>query len=502
MNLKQIFIVCTLFINLHAADTNPTTLEMSKGVYNTEENIVLTFSNMLGDSDDWIAIYEEGSSTAWENVLRWDWTEGVTDGNFTFDALEEGAYEARAFFEDSYTLEARATFKVTNPELAVELTSSKENYLTTEEIVINFKNMSGHSEDWIAIYPQESSTIWQNVIEWKFTEGDTDGSLTFNPLEIGNYEARAFFENSFNLEKSIAFVVEDVNPQPTVVLHTSKTKYLVDENISVGFENMLGDIEDWIAIYPKESSTAWKNVIEWKFTGGLIDGNITFSPLPIGVYEARSFFDNSFKLEQSKAFEVIETPAFTLYEDAENNLSSEWIHFSGNYAPLRVEGGFNSTGSLALTTEWTNNGTLNLAEYFLPLHNTTQKILEMDVGGVANYLLPNKLAGHEGYMSHFAIGVIIHTTDGKRKMLWDSFLNHGNVEAYRTDNGNGNVWLYYPSPVEHVRGFLNVDVNQWDHFRVDIESELKKLEPDNDVTSIDFLLLTGGFLDNIKLSTK
>jgi hypothetical protein len=408
MKLKLIFIAGLLFSSLNATDTNPATIQTDKGTYGTEDKIVVTVSNMLGDAHDWVAIYKADSSTAWENVLRWDWTDGITDGNFTFDELPEGEYEAKAFFEDSYIVEARATFKV-----------------------------------------------------------------------------------------------EDVPVEPTVALTLSKSKYLPNESISVAFEHMLGDSEDWIAIYPKDSTTAWKNVIEWDFTKGSKSGAMTFETLPIGEYEIRAFFQNSFKLEQSKAFEVVALPVIsTMYEDAEDGLSNEWIHHVGNYAPIRVTNGVENNGVLALATEWTQNGTVNVAEYYLPLNNTTQKILEMDIGGVANYLLPNKVEGQEGYMSHFAIGVTIHTQNGKRKMLWDSFLNHENIEAYRIDYGAGNIWMYFPSPVEHVRGYLNVDIHQWDHFRVDVESALKEFEPSNEVISIDFLLLTGGFVDNIKLSSK
>ena len=503
MKLKLVFIACLLLNLLNANSTNPVSVQMSKGVYSPEDKIVVSLSNMLGDSHDWIAIYKADTTTQWSNVLQWEWTDGITDGNFTFDELPEGEYEARAFFEDSYTIEGRALFTVEVVSLDVNLTSNKESYLSEEEIVVHFDNMSGDSEDWIAIYPKDSSTAWENVIDWKYTEGDTNGSFIFEGLEAGEYEVRAFFQNLFTVEQNLSFTVTDSVATPTVVLTTSKAKYFPNEPIFVNFEHMLGDNEDWIAIYPKGSSTVWANVLEWNSTNGLIDGNMTFESLPIGEYEVRAFFENSFDLENNKSFEVVALPvSSTVYEDAENGISSEWIHFGGNYAPVAVNGGFNSPSALALVTEWTNNGTLNVAEYYLPLHNTTQKILEMDIGGVADYLLPNKLAGQEGYMSHFAIGVTIHTLNGKRKMLWDSFLNHGNVDAYREDNGGGNIWMYFPSPVEHVRGYLNIDTHQWEHFRVDVESALKTFEPDNEVTSIDFLLVTGGFLDNIKLSSQ
>lgn len=408
MKLKLIFIACLLFSSLNATDTNPANIRTDKATYSTEDKVVVTVSNMLGDAHDWVAIYKEDASTAWKNVLRWDWTDGIEDGNLTFDALPKGGYEARAFFENSYNIEARATF-----------------------------------------------------------------------------------------------TVEDIPLEPVVVLTSNKAKYLPSESISVAFEHMLGDSEDWIAIYPKDSTTAWKNVIEWNFTEGLKSGTMTFEKLPLGEYEVRAFFKNSFKLEESSSFEVSElTVTSTMYEDAEDGISNKWIHHLGNYAPIRVTDGVENNGVLALATEWTQNGTVNVAEYYLPLNNTTQKILEMDIGGVANYLLPNKVEGQEGYMSHFGIGVTIHTKNGKRKMLWDSFLNHENIEAYRIDYGANNIWMYFPSPVEHVRGYLNVDINQWEHFRVDVEAALKEFEPDNEVTSIDFLLVTGGFLDNIKLSSK
>ena len=502
MKLKLIFIACLLLNMLNANSSNPVSVQTNKGVYSPEEEIVVSFSNMLGDSHDWIALYKADTSTQWVNVLQWEWTDGVIDGNFTFDGLAEGVYEARAFFEDSYTVEGRSIFTVHEPIPEVNLSSNKAIYLNNEEVIINFQNMSGDSEDWIALYPKESSTAWENVMDWKFTEGDKNGSFSFEGLEVGLYEARAFFENSFISEQNISFSVIDEIPIPTMILTTDKVNYFPSENISVSFENMLGDEEDWIAIYPKGASTVWENVIEWKFTEGLTEGNITFENLPIGEYEVRAFFENSFDVENSQEFEVVALPISTLYEDAESGISEAWIHFVGNYPPMAVEGGFNSTGALALTTEWTHNGTVNIAEYYLPLHNTTQKILEMDVGGVANYLIPNKLAGQEGYMSHFGIGVTIHTLNGKRKILWDSFLNHGNVEAYRQDNGDGNIWIYFPSPVEHVRGYLNIDTHQWEHFKVDVELALKTFEPENEVTSIDFLLVTGGFLDNIKLSSE
>ena len=149
-----------------------------------------------------------------------------------------------------------------------------------------------------------------------------------------------------------------------------------------------------------------------------------------------------------------------------------------------------------MAPEWIDNYS-NIAEYQLDMNNSSQKILEMDMGGLKDYRLPN--LPDAGYIQHYKVGVRVNTSNGKRAMLWDSFFNHGGVEPFKEGK-----WLSYPSPVEHVRGYEEVGglaIDQWVHFRVDVEKELQKLEPDNKLLSIDTFFATGGFLDNLKLST-
>ena len=192
----------------------------------------------------------------------------------------------------------------------------------------------------------------------------------------------------------------------------------------------------------------------------------------------------------------IAEPKSTVYEDAESAISPNWKHVSGSIKPLRVADGFNSRGTLVLTPEWIDDYT-NKSEFHLAMNNSTQKILEVDMGGLANYRLTN--LDNTGYIQHHSIGLYVHTKNGTRALLWDSFFNHGNVKAFTNDG----YWLNYPSPVEHVRGYTGAGglaVDQWAHFKVDVEKELQKLEPNNTLISIDTFFATGGFLDNLKLS--
>jgi len=501
MKLKNILITTLLLLVLGMKlYANEVTIETDNVTYSTEESITVHANNMFGDSEDWIAIYPKDSSNDWENVIQWSWTDGFINGSVTFERLPIGEYEVRVFFKNSYNLEAKYAFNVLG--LDVSISTDKNQYTVDEKISVSFEHMFGNTEDWIAIYPKGTSNDWENVIDWEYTEGVKNGEITFDELPLGQYEVRAFFNNSYTLEAKSLFTIIDA--EDVLSIETDKDEYNVSENIVVNFEYMQGEInQDWIAIYPKDSDIDGSNILLWAYTDGSVDGSVTLGKLPMGEYEARAFFNNSYNLEATYTFEVKHYEGnSTIYEDGENGLSPNWIHQMGDYAPIHVDNdGFNSTGALALVTQWVYN-TTNLALYYLPLNNTTQKILEMDIGGLSNFHIPNKPANQIGYMSHFAIGVGIHTTDGTRRMLWDSFLNHQNVPAYRTANEDGsNVWLYYPSPVEHVRGFFGIDIHQWDHFRVDIETQLNILEPNNEVVSVDYLFLTGGFLDNIKLSS-
>lgn len=264
---------------------------------------------------------------------------------------------------------------------------------------------------------------------------------------------------------------------------------------------MLGNQRDWIGIFPVGSESKFENAYDWEWTDAVKTGESTFHGLPAGNYEARAFFNNGFEVKATYAFTVTKVvkPA-TILEDAENGLNPNWTQILGRYAPKRATPGFDGTGTLVLTPEWKheNGNWENLAEYKLPLNYSIQTILEMDIGGLPNYKLSN--LSRKGYMPHFSIGVYVKTTKGWRALMWDSYFNHINASAHIADYGNGYIWLNFPSPVEHVRGWYK-PIDYLSHFRVDIEASLKQLEPDNKLIYIYSLYLTGGFLDNIKLSS-
>lgn len=386
---------------------------------------------------------------------------------------------------------------------ATSVNTSKLVYNPNEPIKVTVSDMSGNYQDWIGIYPANASNAWGNVLSWRWSGGIRDGKITLDTLPIGNYEARAFFNNSFNLEASYAFSVQgNLNTDIT----TSKESYNSNEPIKVTINGMLGNYEDWVGIYPANASNAWGNVLSWRWSGGIKDGTITLDTLPAGSYEARAFFSNSFNLESSYAFSVKNgyTPP-TIYENAENGISAKWSKVAGNYTPKRVRKGYNSRYCVKLMPQWISK-TKNISVYRLETNNASQRILELDAGGAGREggrLSPGRHGSKPaGWMPHYFVGAIVMTRDGKRSMIWDSYFNHENMSAFRADYGNGFIELAYPSPVELVRGWdYEPNINKWNHFKVDLEASLKLLEPNNTIISVIAFHASGGYLDNIKLSS-
>ncbi len=92
-------------------DPNVPSIKMSKSSYNTGETIVVDYSNLPGNSTDWIGLYVKGSSDT--SDLTYKYTNGAKNGRMTFSGLTNaGEYEARLYFNDSYNREGSASFTI------------------------------------------------------------------------------------------------------------------------------------------------------------------------------------------------------------------------------------------------------------------------------------------------------------------------------------------------------------------------------------------------------
>ena len=420
--------------------------------YKAGDSIDIKYFGLQGNEDDWVGIYPTGASNDWENVLSWSWTNGDKDGEITLEGLEEGNYEARVFFHNSFKLVSKTPITVTgannnnnennnnNGALNTKVSTSKSSYNSGESIAVTVKDMKGADEDWIGIYPAGASNDWDNVLSWEWTNGAKNATISLEGVTSGSYEVRAFFENSFKKEATASFSVKAENNNPPV-------------------ENN-----------PVVNPPVDNNPVE---VNPPVDNN---PPVVNGDLD--------------------------LLETAENGLSQYWFTIIGNASAKVQKGGFESAHSVKLTTNWINNFK-NEAEYWLMVEPKKYKYLDIDIGGVGSaggHVLGIHKNSPAGHMPHYFVGVKVDTKFGERNMIWDSWYNHEGLPATLNNYGDGNVELVFPSPTELVRGYGFTPVNNWAHFHVDLESSLKSLEPGNSIKSITYFIASGGFLDNITVS--
>ncbi len=208
---KSLLVLSALLIN----NLSAATLTTNKPSYTTTDTIKINFNEMTNHHKDWIAIYPANSSTEWKNVVKWAWTQNKSEGTLTFKNLPAGQYEARAFYNNSYDIEAKHAFQVTGNQAKAELSATKAIFKADEDVLINFKNINGATNDWLAIYPADKNNDWGNVVKWKFNKGGVKaGQANFDKLPVGRYEARVFYNNTFKMEGKVAFSVGEVNTDP------------------------------------------------------------------------------------------------------------------------------------------------------------------------------------------------------------------------------------------------------------------------------------------------
>ncbi len=366
--------------------------------------------------------------------------------------------------------------------------------------------MLGDAKDWIAIYPVNVSNDWDNVVSWSYTNGIKNGDINLKAdAPDGNYEVRVFFKNSYKVETIAPFIIK-TQQQANATIKTSKPQYNEGEPIKATVTGMLGDAQDWIAIFSKNAPNNWDNVKSWAWTNGITSGTVIIDGVGAGNYEARAFFANSFNDKATTSFTVSGggNQGPLLLDDAEGGLSNNWETVLGNYNPIRQQGGYQSNYCVKLITNWVTNKS-NSSEYWLYTNGTTNTILNLDIGGVGpsgGHVAGIHRNSPAGYMPHYFVGVKVNTLYGPRVMIWDSWFNHEGFSASITDYGNGYVELAFPSPIELVRGYGYDSIYRWNHFRVNLQTALQSLEDGNSITSVVAFIASGGYLDNITLSPR
>jgi len=166
-------------------------------------------------------------------------------------------------------------------------------------------------QSWIGIYKVNKTTEWENVLSWNWVN---DGRSVLNILFLaaGEYEAKLFHNNSFIVEKTIRFSVENHPGNSGEVL---KDQTVVNDN-TITVKSLVSsynqDSTDWIGIFKEGKSYTRANLEGW---GYIPYGSKTAVLKPIneyietGVYEMALFINDSYqKFGNTSKLTVIEQP--------------------------------------------------------------------------------------------------------------------------------------------------------------------------------------------------
>lgn len=98
-------------------------------IYNEGDTPKVLVNTKLSGNKDWVGIYPQNSSNSWNNVIAWSWV--PSNGTVTIDTVKKdmpaGNYEARLFYNNSYSLEDKTSFTVgENLVYPPEVTFSKK----------------------------------------------------------------------------------------------------------------------------------------------------------------------------------------------------------------------------------------------------------------------------------------------------------------------------------------------------------------------------------------
>jgi len=192
------------------------TVTTTKDIFNTNEAVTVSISNMPGANHDWVGIFPVGARNTFANIVSYVYTNGIDAGNLNLGLIPAGDYEARVFYANTWRPQASHAFTVEGPNVNPTVTTSQETYISTQTVSVALTNMPGDNHDWVAIFPVGARSTFANIVTYRYTNGITNGTLILGSLPAGNYEVRAFYANSWRMRATHTFTVTQ-NNAPTIV---------------------------------------------------------------------------------------------------------------------------------------------------------------------------------------------------------------------------------------------------------------------------------------------
>ena len=159
------------------------------------------------------------------------------------------------------------------------VSTDQSSYFVGQIVKVTFSGMPGNQLDWIAVSVAGSGN---SFVKYHYTRGATSGTVTFSGLAAGNYEARAYANNTYTLLASAPFSVV-----AAPVITTDKQQYTPGQTVTTSYSNMPGNPGDTVAVSLAGSPDT--STVQSFPTNGANSGIQQFAGLANGSYEARAY---------------------------------------------------------------------------------------------------------------------------------------------------------------------------------------------------------------------
>ena len=302
-------------------------VSVAAGPYVPGEDISISWTTP-GAGRAWIGLYPVSASDPnyddWEYVSR-----ETSDGTLELAADETGNYEARLFSGNGYDREAVSnTFEVTTQDDGDDdndddpgtgdytLAADADSYVVGEEVMINWElpaSAVGETH-WVALY--EAGANNSSYLDWEYIDDDDpSGSVRFETGASGEYEARLFRGNGYDLvDNTDTFTVttdkDDDDEEPSgYELALSVSEINAGEAVAVSWEAPADADrdDDWIGLY--QSGDTNQEYVDWEY----IDEDDTSGTLVFVIDEPGSY---EFRYLKNDGFsDVVTSPLFMVGDD-------------------------------------------------------------------------------------------------------------------------------------------------------------------------------------------
>lgn len=261
MNIK-IFLMSLIYLTFTLEALEYNDLSISK---NYREIII--YHNGAKDfngenQNNWVGLYKKGTSNDLKNAIIWKWAKDLFDTRlkdgkfFHLGYRSNGDYELRFFKNNSYQVFKK--FQVTiNHEKVREF---KKTYQSESEIQFEIPQSDGKT--WVGIYKKGASNELSNALIWQWATW-TYKRMYINILENGVYEARLFFNNSYNVESTIEFTV-DADHDDDNVFYSAINYYTGAKDFKIS-TRYYGLNKPWIGVFKVGAEHTRENLIAWSY---------------------------------------------------------------------------------------------------------------------------------------------------------------------------------------------------------------------------------------------